>query len=160
MAWSLAQMTPLNVCPSMPPPVLATGHDAIARSRLDARDAQAVAPVQVCQQEHSQPMNMSHHGLTGSHSSPHSQGSRGPDRHAQSMGTHAAGTLGSWVRSQQLTPLEAEDAEQLCDPRRKRTSDQPSKLGGLPPGKSQNYGQDQRSAISASYSVLTVCRVR
>ena len=77
-------MAPLNARPSMPPPVvLATGHDAIARSRLDALDARAVALAQMCQQEHSQPMNMSHYGFTGTHSSPCSQGSRGPDRHAQ-----------------------------------------------------------------------------
>mmetsp|Transcript_77489 Transcript_77489/g.153861 ORF Transcript_77489/g.153861 Transcript_77489/m.153861 type:complete len:112 (-) Transcript_77489:80-415(-) len=45
-------------------------------------------------------------------------------------------------------PLKAvKDAEQLSDPRRKQTFGQPSKLGGLPPGKSQSYGQDQRSAI-------------
>ena len=46
-------------------------------------------------------------------------------------------------------PLEAvEDAEQLGDPRRKRTSDQPSKLGGLPPGKSQKYGQDHSQRLT------------
>ena len=53
---------------------------------------------------------------------------------------------GHWVRGFEASsaPLEAvEDAEQLGDPRRKRTSDQPSKLGGLPPGKSQIYGQGQ-----------------
>ena len=81
-------------------------------------------------------------------------------------GTRRAGACtrqGHWVRGLEASsaPVEAvEDAEQLGDPRRKRTSDQPSKLGGLPPGKSQNYGHDQRSAISASYSVRTVCRSR
>ena len=39
-------------------------------------------------------MNMRHHGLTGSHSSPRSQGARASDRRALSRGTHEAGTLG------------------------------------------------------------------
>ena len=64
-------------------------------------------------------------------------------------GTRRAGACtrqGHWVRGLEASsaPVEAvEDAEQLGDPRRKQTSDQPSKLGGLPPGKSQIYGQDQ-----------------
>ena len=96
-------MAPLNVRSPVPPPTLTGACDGIARPPIDARDARDAAPAHVCQQEHSQPMNMSHHGLTGSHSSPRSQGSRGPDRHAQSRGTHAAGTLGSRARSQQRT---------------------------------------------------------
>eukprot|EP00325_Prymnesiales_sp_UTEX-LB-985_P008666 CAMPEP_0174700786 /NCGR_PEP_ID=MMETSP1094-20130205/5634_1 /TAXON_ID=156173 /ORGANISM="Chrysochromulina brevifilum, Strain UTEX LB 985" /LENGTH=173 /DNA_ID=CAMNT_0015898329 /DNA_START=108 /DNA_END=631 /DNA_ORIENTATION=+ len=52
------------------------------------------------------------------------------------------------ARRADAAPLKAvKDAEQLSDPRRKQTFGQPSKLGGLPPGKSQSYGQDQRSAI-------------
>ena len=64
-------------------------------------------------------------------------------------GTRRAGARmrqGHWVRGFEASsaPLEAvEDAEQLGDPRRKRTSDTPSKLGGLPPGKSQIYSQGQ-----------------
>ena len=69
-------------------------------------------------------------------------------------GTRRAGARmrqGHWVRGFEASsaPLEAvEDAEQLGDPRRKRTSDQPSKLGGLPPGKSQNYGQDHSQRLT------------
>jgi len=69
-------------------------------------------------------------------------------------GTRRAGARmrqGHWVRGFEASsaPLEAvEDAEQLGDPRRKRTSDQPSKLGGLPPGKSQKYGQDHSQRLT------------
>ena len=70
---------------------------------------------------------------------------------------------GHWVRGFEASsaPLEAvEDAEQLGDPRRKRTSDQPSKLGGLPPGKSQNYGQVISAVQSRRPTVCEQCAGR
>ena len=90
------------------------------------------------------------------------QGVQTGTRRGQSRGMHAAGTLGSRARSQQRTSRS----------RRRRRTAQVTQGGNEPPttqqagcpptrGKSQIfYGQDQRSAISASCSVLTVCRVR
>ena len=149
-------MVPLNVRPSMPPPVLATGHDAIAHWRLDARDARAAGPAHVCQQEHSQPMNMSHHGLTGSHSSPRCQGSRGPDRRAQSRGAHEAE---KWVRGLEASsaPFEAvEDAELLGGHREVMNLHHPASWVASHPRAGPDISEDQRRAISTS----AVCRVR
>jgi hypothetical protein len=84
-----------------------------------------------------------------------SRQARAEQGHARGRDT---GFVGSKPAAHLLKPSKTPSS--LGDPRRKRTSDQPSKLGGLPPGKSQIYGQDQRSAISASCSVLTVCRLR
>ena len=67
---------------------------------------------------------------------------------AHAGGHWLAAQQGHWVRwfEASSAPLEAvEDAEQLGDPRRKRTSGQPSKLGGLSLGKSQIYGQDRHA---------------
>ena len=135
--WSLAQMAPLNVRPPVPPPPLTTRCDAIARSPLDARDARAAGPAHVCQQEHSQPMNMSHHGLTGSHSSPRSQGCKG--FRAGALRAGARTRQGHWVRGLEASsaPVEAvEDAEQLGDPRRKRTST--TQQAGWPPTREES----------------------
>ena len=58
-------------------------------------------------------MNIYHHGLTGSHSSPHSEGARASGRRAQSRGAHEAG---KWVRGLEASsaPFEAvQDAELL-----------------------------------------------
>ena len=96
-------MAPLNVRPPVLPPTLTRACDANTRSRLDMRDARAAAPAHVCKQEDGQTMNMSYHELTGSHSSPCSQGARASGRHAQSRGTHEAGALGSRLESQQRT---------------------------------------------------------
>ena len=77
-------MAPLKVRPPVLPPTLTRACDANTRSRLDMRDARAAAPAHVCKQEDDQTMNMSYHELTGSHSSPCSQGARASGRHAQS----------------------------------------------------------------------------
>jgi len=77
-----------------------------------------------------------------------SRQARAEQGHAGGMGTGFEAVEAS---SAPLTPPTPPNS--LGDPRRKRTSDQPSKLVGLPPGKSQIYGQAQRSAISASGSV-------
>ena len=149
-------MVPLNVRPSMPPPVLATGHDAIAHWRLDARDARAAGPAHVCQQEHSQPMNMSHHGLTGSHSSPRCQGSRGPDRRAQSRGAHEAE---KWVRGLEVSsaPFDAVKApEQLGGHREVTNLHHPASWVASHSRAGPDLSEDQRRAISTS----AVCRVR
>ena len=96
-------MAPLKVRPPVLPPTLTRACDANTRSRLDMRDARAAAPAHVCKQEDRQTMNMSYHELTGSHSSPCSQGARASGRHAQSRGTHEAETLGLRPISQQRT---------------------------------------------------------
>ena len=65
-------------------------------------------------------------------------------------GTRRAGARmrqGHWVRGFEASSAPLEAFEQLGDPRRKRTSDQPSKLGGLP-GKSQKYGQDHSQRLT------------
>ena len=103
LAWSLAQMAPLHVRPSMLPPPLATRSDSFARSQLDARDARPAGPAHVCEQEDGQTKIMSHCELTGSHSSPRSQGARASDQRAQSRIAHEAGALGSRLTSRQHT---------------------------------------------------------
>ena len=79
-------------------------------------------------------MNMRPHGLTGSHSSPHSEGARASGRRAQSRGAHEAE---KWVRGLEASsaPFEAvEDADQLpWWPPGGYEPPPPSKLGGLSP---------------------------
>ena len=104
-------MAPLKVRPPVLPPTLTRACDANTRSWLDMRDARAAAPAHVCKQEDGQTMNMSYHELTGSHSSPRSEGARASGRRAQSRGAHK-GEL--WVRGLEASsaPFEAvEDAE-------------------------------------------------
>ena len=60
---------------------------------------------------------------------------------------------GHWVRGsrgQQRTFDDDDGSYSSGGPKEETNLQPPSKLGGLPPGKSQIYGQDQRSAISAS----------
>ena len=82
------------------------------------------------------------------------------------IGTRRAGARmrqGHWVRGfkARCAPLEAvEDAEQLGDPRRKRASNHPASWVASHQGRVRYMVRIRRSATSASYSVLTVCRVR
>ena len=88
-------MAPLKVRPPVLPPTLTRACDVIARPPVDARDARAADPAHVCQQEHSQPMNMSYHGLTGSNSSPHSERVQGLQTGALRGGARTR--QGHWV---------------------------------------------------------------
>ena len=147
-------MAPLKVRPPVPPPPLTTRCDSITRPPLDTQDVRAAGPAHVCEQEHGQTMNMRPHGLTGSHSSPHSEGARASGRRAQSRGTHEAG---KWVRGLEASsaPFEAvEDAEQLGWPGEESNHPPPSKLGGLSPESQACY-----ESCSAQ-SNLDVCSVQ
>ena len=100
-------VTSLNYAPRGAPPRAAPhahkGYDSNARVPLGARSFRPARPAHMHQQEGGQPVNMSHHGLTGSHSSPRSEGARASGRHAQSRGKHEAGTMGVRPKSQQRT---------------------------------------------------------
>ena len=149
-------MAPLNVRSPAPPPMLTTRYDSIARSLLDTRDVRAAGPAHVCQQEDGQTMNMRPHGLTGSHSSPHSQGARASGRRAQSRGTHEAE---KWVRGLEASsaPVEAvEDAGLLGGHREVMNLHHPASWVASHPRAGPDISEDQRRAISTS----AVCRVR
>ena len=149
-------MAPLNVRPPVPPPTLTTRCDSIARPPLDAWDVRAAGPAHVCQQEDGQTMNMRPHGLTGSHSSPHSEGARASGRRAQSRGAHK-GEL--WVRGLEASsaPFEGvEDAELLGDHREVMNLHHPASWVASHPRAGPDICEDQRRAISTS----AVCRVR
>ena len=66
-------MATLKVRPPVPPPTLRTRCDSITRPLLDTRDAWAVGPAHVCQQELSEIVQQSYWDHHGSHSSSHSQ---------------------------------------------------------------------------------------
>ena len=149
-------MATLKVRPPVPPPTLTTRCDAIARPSLDTRDAWAAGPAHVCEQEHGQTMTMRHHGLTGSHSSPHSEGARASGRRAQSRGAH---TGEKWVRGLEASsaPVEAvEDADQLGGHREVMNLHHPASWVASHPRAGPDISEDQRSAISTS----AVCKVR
>ena len=59
LAWSLAQVAPLNVRPPVLPPATLTMHEArlVAQSPLDTRSAWAARPAHVCQREPGQLIN-------------------------------------------------------------------------------------------------------
>ena len=140
----------------MLPPPLATRSDSFARSLLDTRDAPAAGPAHVCEQEDGQTKIMSHCELTGSHSSPHSEGARASDRRAQSRGTHEAE---KWVRGLEASsaPFDAvQDAEQLGGHREVTNLHHPASWVASHPGAGPDMSVDQRRAISTS----AVCRVR
>jgi hypothetical protein len=149
-------MAPLNVRPPVPPPTLTTRCDSIARPPLDAWDVRAAGPAHVCQQEDGQTMNMRPHGLTGSHSSPHSEGARASGRRAQSRGAHKGE---KWVRGLEASsaPFEAvEDAELLGGHREVMNLHHPASWVASHPRAGPDISEDQRSAISTS----AVCKVR
>ena len=149
-------MATLKVRPPVPPPTLTTRCDSITRPPLDAWDVRAAGPAHVCQQEDGQTMNMSPHGLTGSHSSPHSEGARASGRRAQSRGAHEAE---KWVRGLEASsaPFEAvEDAELLGGHREVMNLHHPASWVASHPRAGPDISEDQRRAISTS----AVCRVR
>ena len=149
-------MAPLNVRPPVPPPTLTTRCDSIARPPLDAWDVRAAGPAHVCQQEDGQTMNMRPHGLTGSHSSPRSEGARASGRRAQSRGAHK-GEL--WVRGLEASSAHfeaVEDAELLGGHREVMNLHHPASWVASHPRAGPDISEDQRSAISTS----AVCKVR
>jgi hypothetical protein len=88
-------MAPLNVLCPVSPPTLQRACDISERPPLDARDVRAAGPAHMCQQEHGQLMNMSHHELTGSNSSPHSERVQGLQTGALRGGARTR--QGHWV---------------------------------------------------------------
>ena len=101
-------------------------------------------------------MNMRHHGLTGSHSSPRSEGARASGRRAQSRGAHEAE---KWVRGLEASsaPFDAvEDAEQLGGHREVTDLHHPASWVASHQRAGPDLSQDRHSAISTS----AVCRVR